>query len=68
MDLLDQTYERFKKINNTYYLIGVCVFAVIIRAIGVDPINLSIEEAEFFYFSHPLKIKMLCAKRARAYN
>lgn len=53
MDLLDQTYERFKKINNTYYLIGVCVFAVIIRAIGVDPINLSIEEAEFFYFSHP---------------
>lgn len=53
MDFLDQTYERFKKINNTYYLIGVCVFAVIIRAIGVDPLNLSIEEAEFFYYSHP---------------
>jgi hypothetical protein len=53
MSFLDQTYERFNKINNTYYLIGVCVFAIIIRAIGVDPINLSIEEAEFFYFSHP---------------
>jgi hypothetical protein len=53
MDFLDQTYERFKKINNTYYLIGICIFAIIIRAIGVDPINLSIEEAEFFYYSHP---------------
>ena len=53
MDLLDQTHERLKKINNTTYLIGVCVFAIIIRALGVDPINLSIEEAEFFYYSHP---------------
>ena len=53
MGFLDQTYERFKKINNAYYLIGICVVAIIIRAIGVDPINLSIEETEFFYYSHP---------------
>jgi hypothetical protein len=53
MSFLDQTYERFKKINSTSYLIGLCIFAVIIRTIGVDPINLSIEEAEFFYYSHP---------------
>ncbi len=53
MNFLDQTYLRFKKINNTYFIFGVCFFAIIIRAIGVDPINLSIEDAEFFYYSHP---------------
>ncbi len=53
MNFLDQTYQRFKKINNTYFIFGVCFFAIIIRAIGVDPINLSIEDAEFFYYSHP---------------
>jgi uncharacterized membrane protein len=53
MVFLDKIFDQFKKINNTYYLIGVCIFAIIIRAIGVDPLNLSIEEAEFFYYSHP---------------
>jgi len=53
MAILNQTYESFKNINNTVYIFGLCAIAIIIRALGVDSMNLSIEEAEFLYYSHP---------------
>ena len=53
MNFLDTSFVFFKKLNTSFYLIGLCVLAIIIRAAGIDLVNLSIEEIEFLYYSHP---------------
>lgn len=53
MNFFDTTFVFVKKLNAFSYLIGLCILAIIIRAIGVDSLNLSIEEVEFLYYSHP---------------
>ncbi len=53
MNFLDHTFTFFKTLNTFTYLITLCVLAIIIRAIGVDSVNLSFEEIEFLYYSHP---------------
>ncbi len=51
--LLNTLQIYFQQLNNKLFLVYITLFAIIIRAFGVSPINLSIEEAEFFYYSHP---------------
>lgn len=51
--MLNSIHQYFQQLNNKLFLIALCCLAIVIRAFGVDPINLSIEEAEFFYYSQP---------------
>lgn len=51
--MLNQLYQYFQQLNNKLFLVYLTLFAIVIRAFGVSTINLSIEDAEFFYYSHP---------------
>ena len=53
MNFFDTTFAFFKKLNTFSYLSGLCVLAISIRAVGIDSVNLSVEEVEFLYYSHP---------------
>ena len=51
--MLHSIQNYFEQLSNKLFLVYLTAFAIIIRGFGVSTINLSIEEAEFFYYSHP---------------